>query len=267
MFQRSIVSLAAFAAITVGGQGAFASDGRIIAIGDEWLLSDLAFSQLGAQTSQLATNIAGFFAAGPSASFGVFTNSPIAFGTSLDSHMTGLGHSWNTNPGAFTLATLMQHDGVFLAGIPGSGSADAAILAQYVQSGGNVLVMAGTGAFGDPTAEAVAWDPFLNQFGLGFGPSWFGPDVTIQVPANPSSHALGSSISTVLWGYGQTALDLDPLDPRNEVAIFGDFTGVANPPIGNVASQSVIATYNVPAPGAAALLGLGGLMATRRRRL
>ncbi len=266
MSVKHLVIVAAFAAVTVGGHEAFASDGRIIAIGDEWLLSDLAFSQLGVQSGQLATNVAGFFAAGPGANFGVFTNSPIAYGSSLQSHMTGLGHSWITNPGSFSLATLMQYDGVFLAGAPGSGVANAGILAQYVHSGGNVFVMAGTGAFGDAAAEAIEWDPFLNQFGLGFGSTWFGPNGTIQVPANPSSHALGSSVSTLLWGLGQTAMDLDPQDLRNEVAIFGDFTGVVNPPSGNVASQPVIATYNVPAPGSAALLGLGGLMAIRRRR-
>ncbi len=266
MTLKQFLSVAALLAVTVGGPITLGSDGRIIAIGDEWLLSDTAFSQLSAQSGQLATNVAGFFSSGPGANFGVYTNSPIAFGSSLGSHMTGLGHTWNTSPGAFTLATLMQYNGVFLAGSPGSGAANAAVLAQYVHAGGNVFVMAGTGAFGDAASEAVAWDPFLNQFGLGFGSTWFGPGSPIQVPANPTSHPLGSSISTLLWGYGQTAMDLDPLDPRNEVALFADFTGVLNPPNGNVASTPVIATYNVPIPGTAALLGLGGLVAARRRR-
>lgn len=263
---RQFGRVAAFAVVVAGGRGALASDGRIIAIGDEWLLSDLAFVQLGTQSGQLATNVAGFFSAGPGADFAVFTNSPIAFGTSLQSHMTGLGHTWNTNPGTFSLATLMQYDGVFLAGAPGSGVANAGVLSQYVQSGGNVFVMAGTGAFGDAASEAAAWDPFLNQFGLGFGQAWFGPNGTTQVPANPSSHPLGSAITTLLWGLGQTAMDLDPQSALNEVALFGDFTGVDNPPSGNVASQPVIATYNVPTPGTAALLGLGGVFAARRRR-
>lgn len=264
---KTLINAAAFAAIAITGQTALAADGRIIAIGDEWLLSDLAFSELPAQSGQLATNVAGFFSTGPGASFAVFGNSPIAFGSSLDSHMTGLGHSWDASPGALTLATLMQYDGVFLAGDPGGGAGGMGALAQYVQAGGNVMVMAGTGGFNnDPASEAAAWDVFLNQFGLGFGSTWFGPGVAIQLPALPSSHPLGSSISTVLWGYGQTAMDLDLLDPQNEVATLGDFTGVENPPNGNIASVPIIATYRVPAPGAATLLSLGGILAGRRRR-
>lgn len=267
MSVKQLAIVAAWAAVTVGGQNALATDGRIIAIGDEWLLSDDAFSQLPAQSGQLATNIAGFFAAGPAGNFAAFTNSPIAYGASLQSHMTGLGHSWSTNPGPITLATLTQYDGVFLSGAPGSGAADAAILAQYVHSGGNIMVMAGTGGIDNTAAgEAAAWAPFLNQFGLGFGSTWFGPGFPVQVPANSSTHALGSSISTLVWGLGQTAMDLDPLDPRNEIAIFGDFTGIEDPPSGNFASVPVIATYNVPTPGAGAVFGLGVLAAIRRRR-
>jgi len=131
-----------------------------------------------------------------------------------------------------------------------------------------VLVMAGTGAFGSAAAEANAWSPFLNAFGLGFGPSWFGlpSNSLLEVPALPTTHPLGSSLNTVLWGYGQTAEDLDPNNPLNEVALYADFTGQPSPPSGDVTHVPVIATYNVPAPGSLMLLTSAGLLASRRRR-
>ena len=259
---------------------ALAQPGRVIAIGDEWLLSDEAFVQQPGQSAQLATNIAGYFN-GSTGNFLVLSNSSaITFpgqrgvlGDGLANVMINAGRSWIVNPEEFTLslAALQSYDAVFFSGTAGSGTANASILAQYVNGGGNVLVMAGTGDFGSPEAEANAWNPFLNQFGLGFGGSWFGlrqgPNL-LNVPTLPSTHPLGSFINGVQWDYGQTAFDLDSNDPLNEVALLGNFTGFASPPDTAGAVAPIIATYNVPlpAPGAATLLALGSLSLARRRR-
>jgi hypothetical protein len=267
--------LGAVAAVTP----AFAQTGRIVAIGDEWLLSDPAFVQQPSQTLQLANNIAGYFS-GATGNFLVLSNSGPSsigqrgvLGDSLATAMINGGHAWIVNPEDFviSLASLQSYDAVFFSGGVGSGAANASILAQYVNGGGSVLVMAGTGDFGSAPGEADAWNPFLNQFGLGFGNSWFGLPTDqnlINAPTLPSTHPLGSLLNGVLWGYGQTAMDLDPSDPLNEVALFGNFVGVNVPPTSSPEATPVIATYNVPVPtpGAGGLLALSALALTGRRR-
>lgn len=275
-----VIALVA-AAATVPAPLAFAQPGSIITIGDEWLLSDQAFAEQPAQSQQLAANIATYFS-GPTGNFLVLSNSPAVnfpgqrgvMGDSLAFSMINGGHSWIVNPEEFTisLAALQSYDAVFFSGTVGSGAANAAILAQYVQGGGNVLVMAGTGDHGGGSAgEAAAWNPFLNQFGLGFGDAWFGlrdgPNL-LQIPTLPTAHPLGSFINGVRWDNGQTAMDLDPNDPLNAVALFGNFAGFSPLPGGDPSMTPIIATYNVPipTPSAAALLGLGVCACLRRRR-
>lgn len=247
-----------FAALLVGAS-ALGANGRIIAIGDEWLLSDHAFSGAPAQAQQLATNISNYFTGGVPSAFLVKSNAaaipPLGgrgvLGTALANYMTGLGHSWVVdNSATLTLGQLLQYRGVFLAGSPGSGTANADILKQYVNAGGNVLIMAGTGNIaGGAAGEAAAWNPFLNKFGLAFGSTYFGLPPTntlLTIPTLVSANPLGKSISLVEWGYGQTVSDLEPTNPLNEVALYGDFTGQPSPPpSGDVAKQPIIGTYNI----------------------
>jgi MYXO-CTERM domain-containing protein len=272
-FVLAPLTAAAFASI------ACAQTGHIIAIGDEWLLSDQAFIDQPAQSLQLANNIANYFN-GPTGNFLVLSNSPPVgsvagqrgvLGDSLAFAMIGGGHSWIVNPEDFTLslAALQSYDAVFLSGGVGSGAANAAILAQYVNGGGSVLVMAGTGDIGGPQDEANAWNPFLNQFGIGFGNEWFASGASLlNIPTLPSAHPVGSLISTASWGFGQTAMDLDPSDPLNEVALFGNFSAFGGPTGFDVGAVPIIATYNLvtPAPGAMTVLALGGVAMLRRRR-
>lgn len=249
---------AACLAALLTGSGALGANGRIIAIGDEWLLSDHAFSVAPAQAQQLATNISNFFTNGSPSAFLVKSNAaPIpplggrgVLGGSLATFMTGLGHTWVVdNSATLTLSQLLQYRGIFLAGAPGSGTTNADILKQYVNAGGNVLIMAGTGDVGGGAAgEAAAWNPFLNKFGLAFGSIYFGlpPNNTLlAIPTLVSGNPLGKSISLVEWGYGQTVSDLEPSNPLNEVALYGDFTGKPSPPSGDVAKQPIIGTYNI----------------------
>jgi hypothetical protein len=230
--------------------------GRIIAIGDEWLLSDPAFANSPVQTNQLAANIGTYFSNGGAGNFLAASNSPPLGGNSrgvngnaLALAMQSLGHMWTIDAApAMTLANLSQYDAVFFAGSIGSGAANAATLAQYVQGGGSVLVMAGTGDLSSAVNEAAGWNSFLNQFGLGFGDTWFavGQPNLHDIPVVSGSHPLNQSLTTVTWGYGQLALDLDPNDPLNAVVVDGDFSNFGGGPQGVI--NNVIAVYNVPIP-------------------
>ena len=228
-----------------------AGNGRVIAIGDEWLLSDLAFSAQPDQSAQLADNISRFFTDDvPSRLLVWSTSGPVSGSTrgvrgeQLALRRESHGHTWDTNPAMpFTLATLRNYRAVFLSGIAGAGAANAEVLESYVQQGGNVLVMAGTGDIGGPGDEAAQWNYLLNRFGLAFGDTWFGlgPEL-LNVPTLPSTNPLGKLITHVQWGYGQTVFSTQPNNPLVEIAVYGDFTGMGAP---NGPVQPIIGTVNI----------------------
>jgi len=171
--------------------------------------------------------------------------------------MQSLGHSWTVESSpTISLANLSQYDAVFFAGAVGSGSGNSSILSQYVQEGGSVLVMGGTGDLGLAAAEAAAWNPFLNQFGLGLsGDTWFAQAPAtdlLVVPVVGGSNPLNQSLATISWDFGQLTLDLDPSDPLNAVAVEGNFSAFGDGPQGAI--NDIIAVYNVPVPEPSSLL-------------
>lgn len=234
--------------------GVAIGDGRIIAIGDEWLLSDAAFANQPAQTTQLADNIANFFSQGVPARFLVYSTSPAiaglgkrgVLGDGFANRMAALGHTWEINSAIpFTLANLKNYQGVFLSGIAGSGSVNAAVLQSYVNQGGNVLITAGTGDNGSAVAEASDWNFFLNHFGLSFGNEYFALGGSLlNVPTLPSTNPLGKLVTIVEWGYGQNVTNVQPDNPTVELAVYGDFTGMS-PLLASGPVQPIIGTVNI----------------------
>ncbi|MRR52699.1 MAG: PEP-CTERM sorting domain-containing protein [Rhodocyclaceae bacterium] len=102
----------------------------------------------------------------------------------------------NTSLPAFDLPALSGYTGVFMGGY--LGAYDAAVLTNYVNGGGNVYLMAGTGTAGD---EGTVWDSFLNNFGFEFGPSYNGIDVTQPIT---SGHPIFSGIGSLYFANGNT---------------------------------------------------------------
>jgi hypothetical protein len=226
----------------------------VIAIGDEWLLSDEAFLSNNATTTALARNAASFLTGGAnSGNFLAYSGNVGLTGASLAATMTGNGYTWTVSTAQpFTLATLSQYDAVFLAGGSGSGAANAAVLQSYLNSGGSVLIMAGTGELGGAVDEAAAWSPFLSPLGLAFGDTWFPVLSLINVSTAPGNHSLRQNVDGVRWGYGQTAFELDVANAPTETAIVGQF----GPSIGD---HPIISTYRAvnsaaPEPFTIALL-------------
>jgi hypothetical protein len=75
----------------------------------------------------------------------------------------------------------------------------------------------------------------------------------------PGSHPLNTSLTSIRWGFGQLALDLNPLDPVNEVVVEGNFSAFGGGPQGAI--NDVIAVYNVPIPEPSTTLLFGAAMA------
>lgn len=247
---------------------ASAQPGSIVITGDEWLVSNQAFTANVTQTRRLIDNIEDCFDNGGPATFGVLTSHPIAYNTQFKNRLTALGNTVITAPGGpYTLATLQQYDAVFLCGNAWAGAAFAPALTAYVQGGGHVMVMGGTYQIG---SAATAWAPFLNTFGLGFGSQYFAVPpgaAPLQIASTPLPNAATQGVSSISWSFGSTALDLNPSDPANQVAMWGNFTGLTGGTLpNNPAVAPIIATWNIPAPGSAAGIALGLSMLGRRRR-
>ncbi len=177
--------------------------GRIVLSSDDRVLSDAGFVPPNAP-EVFAANIADWFTGGGAGSFLVWSDHPGLIGSQLAQAMAVAGHEWTVSTaGSFDLAVLQNYDAVFVGGL----AADAAVLTEYVNGGGNVYVMAGSGAFGDASAEAAAWDPFLLNFGLSLSPAYndlFG-DFSVDNP-----HPVTSGVSSLAFQNGQSIFELDP---------------------------------------------------------
>ncbi|MCU0866560.1 MAG: hypothetical protein MUC36_22475 [Planctomycetes bacterium] len=139
---------------------ALLAQGKIVVAHDDWTLGTQGFTNA-PSAAQFVQNVAAWFHGGQPGNFRAWTTSTFLANTSVSNAMTAAGHTWTaSSTGSFTLANLQQYDGVFVVGNP----VNANVLAQYVANGGNVYVAAGT------SASPANLNPFLEQFGMTFGP-------------------------------------------------------------------------------------------------
>jgi hypothetical protein len=193
----------------------------VIASGDEWLLTNEAFTANTAAAQAYAENIAAH--AGGN-NYLIYSNSAIvAYGSSFQSFLSGKGITVTaTTAPPFSDALLAPYDAVFLAGQLGSGAANAAILSNYVNNGGTVYLS--LGATDSAAAEAGWWNPLLNQWGLQAGSEYFTDRFTANLPVKTSSHPLMNNVPMIRWGYGQEITAVNT--PGSSSIVFtGEFGG------------------------------------------
>lgn len=143
--------------------GAPVQAGVVIVNHDEWPLSSS-----GVNGAAFGVNIANYFAGGPGGNFLIYSQGFGLNDSALISAISAAGHTVTVDTGVtFDLPTLSAHAGIFLGGY--IGGYDAGVLTNYVNNGGNVYLAGGTGLMSD---EDSVWDPFLNNFGFEFGPSY-----------------------------------------------------------------------------------------------
>jgi hypothetical protein len=221
--------------------------GKIVVANDDWTLSDSGFFAPN-DPGVFAQNIASVFTGGTNGDFLAYSSHFGLTGANLQSAMTSAGHSWTVNQGAtFDLATLSQYDGVFFS----ADAVDHNILSQYVNAGGNVFIY---GA-GNDHEDAALWNNFLGNYGLGFKELGNGIYETVEIN---SSHPLFNGVDHLFQVNGTSILDLDPLDPRNQVLV-------------TYKNEGLYAIYDpnsvTPEPASMFLFGIGGLaMAALKRK-
>lgn len=227
--------------------------GRIVVNHDEWTTSNTGYSQAPAGSANaFVTNVASFLTAGAGTNILVYSNNFSLTQSNFLSTLTTAGYtvtSQTTPFATFDLASIQGYQAIFLAGNPVP--ADFNVLAAYVNAGGGVYVAGGTASVND---QAV-WNPFLNAFGLNFGPNYNGIGGVI---APTTGHPIFNGVARLYYDNGNTV----------------SLTG-GNPNASIVAHQSsitgpgLIGVYDlVPEPSSLALMtaGLIGVAVLRRRR-
>ena len=140
---------------------------KIIVAHDKLVLSNTGFRRAPEDTNQFLKNVTDFFSDGEGGKFLGYAKNLGITGTKLAQAFTQAGHEWTVSKNVpFNVETLLQYDGVFLAGFP----ANNEVLIDYVNRGGNVYLAAGTNDLGGSAGEVRAWATFLGAFGLAYEP-------------------------------------------------------------------------------------------------
>jgi hypothetical protein len=197
----------------------YSTAGKIVLCNDEWTLGDGAGAWAQPNDAgQFALNVADWFSDGPTGNFLVYSSNFGLTGYNLFNTMTNAGHNWTVTTDASVLNNLSTYD-VFLEG--------------------------GTG-WGGSYEEAQRWNPFLNNFGLGFGTYYNGVGGNIAIN---SSHAIFTGVDHLFQNNGNDALDINTSDPHAQV--LASYNG-----------HGLYAAYekddvSVPEPGSLSLIVLG----------
>ena len=233
--------------------------GTLIAAGDEWLLTENAYtaSYVGGTTA-FVNNIAATFGG---SNYLVLTGNSVTGGqagvASFAGQLTSLGKTVSYS--VALPADLSGYDAVFHIG---QGLASTAGLDSYVAGGGNLYVSLGSGHYAGAAGEANFWNPFLANYGLVAGSTWFtsGGFENATVTSGPTG------VTNLLWGYGQSIEAI----PSTSGVSYVRGTLVGGPQdIGLVGtSKMLVDTQAVPEPASWAMM-IGGFAivgAAMRRR-
>jgi hypothetical protein len=244
-------------ALSAGAQA-----GTLVASGDEWTLSNYAYDgAYAAGTSAFVQDLTTTFGGSNYLLLTGNVNVPVAQLSDLTAQLAGLGKTVSTSA-TFNLGIASAYDAVFHFG-QGFSAGQFADLDAYLSAGGDAYVSLGSGYYGNAAGEAAAWNPFLDDYGLVAGATWF----TAPGFVNATITQGPPGATNLIWGYGQS-IDVIPAS-TGQSYLRGSFAGGPTN-IGLVGSSQVLGqpVGGVPEPGTWALLilGFGGVGAVLRRQ-
>lgn len=244
--------------ILLGAIGSQAiAGGQVVVCGDEWTLSDSAFTNNTVYTQAFAGNLANFMM-GASGNILDTSDNGVHSGVSLGAYLTTQGYTYVKDAvSTFDASLISSYEAIIVGGLRGRAdiAANLATLTNYVAGGGNVYVFGGTGSFGIAANEAAAWNPFTTLYGMTLGSSYVPPPAEVIVTCDANSHPLRVGVDKLTFGFGHDVT----VSGGAVVALSGGPELDHN--IGMVATTAL-----VPEPASLMALGLGGLALIRRRR-
>ncbi len=205
-----------------------ATGGKIVVNHDEWPLGDFSYSvSTPGSVDRFVRNVAGWFTGGGPGNFLAYSNNFGLTGTSLAATMAAAGHTWTVSTAVpVSLASFQAYDAVFLGGV----AVDNNVLISYVNAGGKVYVMGGTG-IGGPAAEAALWNAFLNNFGLNYVGTAYNLIKGVIPPT--SGHPIFAGVTDMYHDNGNTVTELNASDPKTDIfdgGMFGVYDGSVGAP-------------------------------------
>lgn len=256
MFRSALCALAF--AVTSASIPAFAVPGTVVAAGDEWLLTNAAYTGIyTGGTTAFVNSITNTFGG---TNYLLLTGDAPTGGqaglTNFAGQLAMLGKTVSYS--ASLPGSLAGYDAVFHIGQHLESTAQ---LSTYVANGGNFYLSLGGGYFGGPAAEAAFWNPFLASYGLVAGSTWFTDPAFVNATVTTGP----AGVTNLLWGYGQS---IDAIANTTGVSyVRGNFVnGLTN--IGLIGtSRQLAAPGGVPEPASWVLMIAGfGLVGGVLRR-
>jgi hypothetical protein len=199
----------------------------VVVNNDEWTLSNTGYANAPADTDRFVSNLANLFSGGGSGTFHAYTSNFSFTQSNLAATLSGAGHTYTTGTAfAFTPENISGFDALFLGGFYLSPT-EITTLINYANSGGNVYLAGGTGV-GGAAAEAAAWNPFLNAFGLSYGTSYNGISGNIDVTA--ATHPIFDGVSILYQNNGNSVSGPGVQVSLNEQGLYAVVPAIPIPP-------------------------------------
>ncbi len=134
--------------------------GKIVVSADEWPTTDEGYTKaVSGSTDQFVKNVANYFTGGAPGHFLIATDN-FAYASKFRNSLISAGHTYVHDKNATNYS---DYDGIFIGGQ----AYNVTLLTNYVDNGGCVYVVGGTGFNNE---RGILLNPFLNQYGLDFDP-------------------------------------------------------------------------------------------------